>query len=461
MEHAAASEDSWSAAGAFLKDDVLDQTLISRAGESASVPYQIQQVIDALGASDDPAMLGRLAGYEISGVIGSGGMGVVLKAHDRPLDRIVAIKVLAPHLATSGAARQRFSREARAAAAVLHPNVIAIHGVNTDAALPFLVMTYVGGTSLQKRLDQQGALPVVEILQVAWQLASGLAAAHEQGLVHRDIKPANILLDQGVERLVITDFGLARAVDDASMTRTGIIAGTPQYMSPEQAGGESIDSRSDLFSLGSVIYTMCTGRPPFRADSPFGVLRMITDRAPRAIRELNPDIPDWLCSVVEKLHCKDPDERFQSARELADVLAACLAHVRQPLVNALPEELRSTKRGRVPLMVALGVVLSIGLLATGYAWWNSGEPHSEAVSSSATVADDSPAVDKRNVSTKHPDPSPATDFAKADSQPQDTVTEEHPSEPGLFPEEEIDAWDDQLDPVLNEIQRSLENMQSL
>ncbi|MCA9067198.1 MAG: serine/threonine protein kinase, partial [Planctomycetaceae bacterium] len=181
----------------------------------------------------------------------------------------------------------------------------------------FLVMPYAGGTSLQKRLDESGAFPVTEILQVAYQLASGLAAAHEQGLVHRDIKPANILLDQGVERLVITDFGLARAVDDASMTRTGIIAGTPQYMSPEQASGDPVDARSDLFSLGSVIYTMCTGRPPFRADSPFGVLRLITDREPRSIRELNSEIPEWLCVIVEKLHRKQPDARFHSARELA------------------------------------------------------------------------------------------------------------------------------------------------
>ena len=217
--------------------------------------------------TDDPAMLGRLGGYEISGVVGAGGMGVVLKAIDKSLDRTVAIKVLAPHLAASGAARKRFAREAKAAAAVLHPNVIAIHSVSNDEALPYLVMPYLRGTSLQKRLDEEGPLSLHEILRIGSQIAAGLAAAHAQGLVHRDIKPANILLEQGVERVAITDFGLARAVDDATITHSGVIAGTPQYMSPEQARGEPVDGRSDLFSLGSVLYSICTGRPPFRAET--------------------------------------------------------------------------------------------------------------------------------------------------------------------------------------------------
>jgi eukaryotic-like serine/threonine-protein kinase len=190
-------------------------------------------------------MLGRLGGYEIVGIIGAGGMGVVLKGFDSPLNRYVAIKVLAPHLATSGAARRRFAREAQAAAAVVHPHVISIHAVSADGELPFLVMPYVRGMSLQKRIDRHGPLGVAELLRVAAQTAAGLAAAHAQGLVHRDIKPANILLEEGVERVAITDFGLARAIDDATTTRSGVIAGTPQYMSPEQARGELIDHRSD------------------------------------------------------------------------------------------------------------------------------------------------------------------------------------------------------------------------
>ena len=219
---------------------------------------------------------------------------------------------------------------------MVHDNVIEIHGVSEAAGLPYLVMPYVRGPSLQRRLDDEGPLAVVEILRVAMQAAAGLAAAHAQGLVHRDVKPANILLADGIERVKLTDFGLARAADDASLTRTGVIAGTPQYMSPEQARGEPVDPRSDLFSLGSVLYAMCTGRPPFRAETSYGVLRRITDEEPRPIREINPDIPDWLCGIVAKLMAKRPDDRFQSAAEVAALLEQCLAHVQQPTVVPLP-----------------------------------------------------------------------------------------------------------------------------
>jgi len=157
---------------------------------------------------------------------------------------------------------------------------------------------------LQRRIDDNGLLGVIETLRIGLQVASGLAAAHAQGLVHRDIKPANILLADGVERVTITDFCLARATDDASMTRSGMIAWTPQYMSPEQARGDSIDHRSDLFSFGSVLYAMCTGHPPFRAETSYGTLQRICQAQPRPIRQSNPDIPLWLCRLIDKLHAK-------------------------------------------------------------------------------------------------------------------------------------------------------------
>ncbi len=289
-----------------------------------------------LDPTDDPQMLGRFAGYEIVGIIGHGGMGIVLKGFEASLNRYVAIKVLAPRLAANGAARQRFAREAQAAAAVLHDNVVAIHRVDEFHGLPFLVMPYIADISLQKRINDEGPLPLAAVLRIGSQIAAGLAAAHHQGLVHRDIKPANIMLETNVERVTITDFGLARTVDDASLTKTGIIAGTPQYMSPEQARGESVDQRSDLFSLGSVLYTMCTGRAPFRAETSYGVLRRITDEAPKPIQEINPDIPQWLCQIIAKLMSRQPDDRFESAREVAGLLEECLAHVQQPDVVPLP-----------------------------------------------------------------------------------------------------------------------------
>src|SRR5213078_4677619 len=172
---------------------------------------------------------------------------------------------------------KRFIREARAAAAVKNEHVVGIYEVQEDAQPPYLVMECIDGISLQDKLDKQGTLGVTEILRIGLQTAEGLAAAHKQGLVHRDIKPANILLENGVERVKITDFGLARAVDDASVTQSGLIAGTPLYMAPEQARGERVDHRSDLFSLGCVLYAMCAGRPPFRAETPYGVLRRINE----------------------------------------------------------------------------------------------------------------------------------------------------------------------------------------
>ena len=327
------------------------------------------QRLDFLAPTDDPQMLGRCAGYEISGVIGCGGMGIVLKGFDPALNRYAAIKVLAPHYASSGAARQRFAREAQAAAAVVHDNVIAIHGVSEFNGLPYLVMPYVKGVSLQKRIDKDGPLSVPEILRIATQIAKGLAAAHDQGLVHRDIKPGNILLPENVERVIITDFGLARAADDASLTRSGVIAGTPQYMSPEQARGEGIDHRSDLFSLGSVMYAMCTGHPPFRAETPYGILRRITDSEPRPIQEINSETPSWLCGIVTQLQSKDPANRCSSGSEIACLLEDCLAHVQQPTMVPLPASLiqfdvrRKTLR-RIARFAPVYVVLLTILLIT-------------------------------------------------------------------------------------------------
>src|SRR5262245_47906815 len=239
--------------------------------------------LDFLAPSRRPGSLGRLGHYEVFEVVGAGGMGIVLRAFDQKLHRVVAIKVLLPALASSGSARHRFVREARAAAAVTHDNVIDIHGVEDDGPIPYLIMQFIAGQTLQQKLDRTGPLPVKEILRLGIQIADGLAAAHRHGLVHRDVKPANILLENGIERVKITDFGLARAVDDATVTQSGLIAGTPEYMSPEQANGEKVDSRSDLFSLGSVLYALGAGHPPFRADTALAVLRRVCEDTPRPL----------------------------------------------------------------------------------------------------------------------------------------------------------------------------------
>ncbi len=351
LTDASADPEWWRETRKYLGEAVLDNG--------------VQETLSFLNPTDDPRMMGRFDGYEIAGIIGQGGMGVVLKGYDKSLNRYSALKVLAPQLATRGSARTRFAREAQAAAAVVHDNVISIRGVSEAAGLPYLAMPYVRGESLQKRIDRDGAMSPTEVVRVAHQIASGLAAAHAQGLVHRDIKPANILLPQGVQRVLITDFGLARAVDDSNLTGTGIIAGTPQFMSPEQARGESVDARSDLFSLGTVMYAMCTGRNPFRAENPFGVLRRIIDDSPRSIRELNPEIPDWLESLVNQLHRKSREDRFQSAAELAILLEKCLAHL-QDKSAPLPVRLK-TSGLKETLPGFKSLCWLIGIVATGFA----------------------------------------------------------------------------------------------
>src|SRR5205085_10991456 len=154
-------------------------------------------------------------------------------------------------------------------------------------------------------IDCDGPLAVEEVLRIGMQAAAGLAAAHAHGLVHRDVKPSNILLENGVERVKLTDFGLARAADDASLTQSGVLAGTPQYMAPEQAQGEGMDHRADLFSLGSVLYAMCAGRPPFRAETTLAVIRRVCDEHPRPLRDINPEVPAWLAALIARLHAKD------------------------------------------------------------------------------------------------------------------------------------------------------------
>ncbi len=300
-------------------------------GMSGSVSGESDHELDLrfLARSENPAYLGQLGPYLVEAVIGRGGFGVVLKARDPELARVVAIKVLSPHLATSGTACERFKREARAAAAVTHEHVITIYAVESEP-LPHLVMQYIAGQSLEEKLDREGPLGIKETLRIGMQTAAGLAAAHKQGLVHRDVKPANILLENGIERVKLTDFGLARAADDASLTRSGTIAGTPQFMSPEQARAESVDARSDLFSLGTVLYAMLTGRSPFRADSTLAVLKRVCDDPPRPIREINPDVPDWLAVLITRLLAKNPADRPDSAQEIADQLGHYLWQLQQP-----------------------------------------------------------------------------------------------------------------------------------
>jgi hypothetical protein len=305
--------------------------------------------LDFLQPTDKPNRLGRLGPFDIVRVVGRGGMGVVLHAYDPSLDRDVAIKVIDPHLANNEVARQRFCREARAAAAVTHDNLVAVHQVNEDepSGLPYLVMQLVNGESLEQRLKRAGTMTAGEVGRLGMQAAAGLAAAHANRLIHRDIKPANILLEAPVDRVKLTDFGLARAAEDVKLTRTGFVAGSPLYMAPEQARGEEVDARADLFSLGTVLYEAATGTAPFEAKTPLAVLKRVSDETQMPLSRINPDVPKWLSDAVDRLLAKEPADRYQTAAEVAGVFADGLKemHLLSPL--DVPAEVCAGSRSAV------------------------------------------------------------------------------------------------------------------
>ncbi|HEX7448940.1 MAG TPA: serine/threonine-protein kinase [Pirellulales bacterium] len=361
-------------AGSFLQHPAGDwrsPPVTAAAGGAAVDEHGIPSGL--LRPSENTDYIGAIGPYQVRELIGRGGMGIVLRGFDAKLSRVVAIKVLAPELAAQPTARRRFLREAQAAAAVTHPHVVTIHAVDEDQ-WPYLVMECIEGQSLQDKIERSGPLGLAEILRIGTQIAEGLAAAHKQGLVHRDVKPANILLENGVERVKITDFDLARAADDVSLTRPGEISGTPQYMSPEQASGQRIDQRSDLFSLGCVLYAMCAGRPPFRADSMAAIVKKICDETPQPLAEIDPQMPDWLSKAIERLLAKDPNERIQSADEVATILGGALAQVQAGRAMAAPVARHAiavapwaASRPRMPASVVVALVVVITF------WWIVGE----------------------------------------------------------------------------------------
>lgn len=306
--------------------------------------------------------LGWLDELHLIRVVGQGGMGIVVQANDPALHRSLAIKILSPMLSNNGVSRQRFFREAQSAAAVVHPNIVPIYSMSQDGNVPYLTMPFIGGGSLQERLTNHGALSIEQTLLYAMQVAEGLDAAHQRGIVHRDIKPANLLLDDGGFRVLITDFGLARALDDASLTASGMLAGTPPYMSPEQAMGECVDHRTDIYSLGAVMYAMTTGHAPFEGESTMEILRMLREETPKPVGYWNESYPGWFESLIQQLLAKSPEKRIQNTSELVLLLRDCLLHVRAPQKHALPGSLQHHKSktiGRSISIVASGCLLGM------------------------------------------------------------------------------------------------------
>jgi serine/threonine protein kinase len=270
--------------------------------------------------------LGRLGPYRVLKLLGAGAMGLVFQAQDVQLGRLVALKVIKPELATHAAARARFFREARAAAALEHENIVTIYQVGEQGGVPFIALQLLKGQSLEERRRKGPPLAIEEVLRLGRQIALGLAAAHQADLIHRDVKPANLWLEPG-GRVKVLDFGLARPVaDDARLTQSGAIIGTPAYLAPEQARCDKVDARCDLFSLGTVLFELCTGRLPFAGDNSIAVLIAVALETPPSMREINPAVPPTLEDLVMQLLAKEPEQRPASAQEVADRLAAIEEH---------------------------------------------------------------------------------------------------------------------------------------
>jgi serine/threonine protein kinase len=269
----------------------------------------------------DPA--GRLGAYQLLKRIGGGGMGDVYKAHDAALDRVVAIKVLPPELARHPAFVARFRSEAMAIAKFTHPNIVQVYAFADDAGRHFFAMQFVEGESLAERLHRQGRLPLDEALPIFEQCLAGLAAAHARGLIHRDIKPGNVLIDSEHNRALLADFGLVKAIDHADgHTATGVIMGTVGYLSPEQARGQPVDGRSDLYSLGALIYQLLCGQLPFVSESASGLIFQHAFDAPKSLADLAPEVPKRIVSIVMRLLAKDPAQRYATAADVLEEIHA-------------------------------------------------------------------------------------------------------------------------------------------
>ncbi|HTU92477.1 MAG TPA: protein kinase, partial [Gemmataceae bacterium] len=341
-----------------------------------------RELCSFLAPSQAADELGRLGPYRVLKVLGAGGMGVVFRAEDPSLQRMVALKAMLPGLAENDGLRQRFLREARLAASLKHDHVVTIHQVGEDRGAPFLAMEFLEGESLEDRLKREGKLPLAEVLRIGREIADGLQAAHERSLIHRDIKPGNIWLEKlpgerGVStsryRVKILDFGLARSSsDDIHLTQSGAIVGTPAYMSPEQARGEKVDSRCDLYSLGCVLYRLCTGELPFKGDSAMSMLLALAIEQPKSPREVNPDVPPPLADLILRLLAKDPAQRPASAAIVAEDLQALERRLlreqefreQKTVLNSPSQAEASSRKRRLVAAIAAGL-LGAAVVLTG------------------------------------------------------------------------------------------------
>jgi predicted Ser/Thr protein kinase len=310
--------------------------------------------------------------YELEQQVGSGGMSKVFRAHDRLLERTVALKILHEHYSQDDEYVERFRREARAVAQLAHPNVVTVIDRGEHESRQYIVFEYVDGENLKQLVEREGPLPVRQIIELGLQVAHALASAHARGVVHRDVKPQNVLLsEEGVPK--VTDFGIARTSDVESVTLTGTVMGTSEYISPEQARGEPVDYRSDVYSLGAILFELCTGDVPYPGENPVSVaMRHLHEPVPSA-RARRREVPARLDAAIRHAMAKDPAERFGSMDELIAELEGCLRALgggEETIVLPAPVRPRRGKRrgGRRfvrALVLSLVALLLVGAAAVG------------------------------------------------------------------------------------------------
>ena len=287
-------------------------THLASVAMSADETYGAAEPTPNFAPPASPEEVGKLGPYRVLNQLGRGGMGVVYLGIDERLGRKLALKVMLPQYAANPSAKERFLREARAAAQITHDNVVTVYEADERDGVPFIAMQLLQGYPLDEFLKRKGNPSLPQILRIARETAAGLSAAHKIGLVHRDIKPGNLWLEAPHGRVKVLDFGLARPVDsEAELTKSGAIIGTPAYMSPEQGRGQKVDGRTDLFSLGAVLYRLCTGKLPFAGANVMAILTALATDEPTPVRELNPDVPVALAELIHQLLAKKAGDRVR------------------------------------------------------------------------------------------------------------------------------------------------------
>lgn len=308
----------------------------------------------------------KIGHYEVVAELGRGGMGTVYRGYESSLNRYVAIKVLASHLADDESLVGRFSREAKSVAALNHPNVVHIYYTGEQDGLPYFVMECIEGETLADLVRDKGTLTSKEAAGILMQAAKGLASAHDRGIIHRDVKPSNLMIDPS-GTVKITDFGIALARDIGDkLTTTGQFVGTTGYVSPEVFQGRTVDSRSDIFSLGVVLFEMLAGVKPFDDDSPMGLMLQVVEKPAPDIRELNPSVDQRLQAILKRMIEKSPDDRYQTCHELVEDLAHYLAN--EPLGQEASGEAATASRKSSVIVWPVLLLLCLGVGAAGFTW---------------------------------------------------------------------------------------------